>query len=257
MRLKIIFFPAVLIVSISLFIGCIWPEYEDIEKVKKEELKSSQKILDDILTKKKNMNGLVGELNQNKNKEDLVLKYLPADKKEEDIVNGINYLAANSGMSLVIVSFEEAKENKSAAGTDLAAGAAAAGSLEGVTAKFIKAKINATGKYENIRSFLGGLYRVKMLNDISLLSISKFDQDNAKTNLTEESLPEDLLMIDASADFGYLPDNRGDKELKSASIFSKKNFDFSPFETMERLVSGSNVPGIDMGAIGRNNPFLP
>lgn len=261
MRLKIIFFPAVLIVSISLFIGYIWPEYQNVEKVKKEELKSNQKLLEGILIKKKNAKKLVSDLDQNKDKEDFVLRYLPADKKEEDIINGVNYLSTNSGLSLIAVSFEEVKENNSvsenATGTGSAATAAATGYPESRNAKFIKAKINATGKYENIRSFLGSLYRMKMLNDISLLSISKSDQNNMVPSPEGETPAEDLLVVEISADFGYLPNSHDDNELKLASIFSKGSFDFSSFETTERLVSGSSVPNIDMSAVGRSNPFLP
>ena len=44
MRLKFLFFPIILVISLSIFIGYIWPEINNVKKINEEKLTNAQSL---------------------------------------------------------------------------------------------------------------------------------------------------------------------------------------------------------------------
>ncbi len=261
MKIKLLFFPAVLAISIIIFIFYVWPELGAVRKAKSD-LDESKKVLENILEKKNNLENLKNGLNQNQDKESLVLSYLPPDKNEERIINGINYLAANSGASLADLSLEKEKsvtneeyENTADSKEILFSGSSAdsadfsAGQALKPRLRFVKFKISINGNYDNIKTFLEDLHKMEMFNSVDSVLISKQEKNK------DQAQNQEALQSVIEAGFGYLPKAKINGNY-SASIFTQLSFDFTPCGKLKALVS-KKIPDLEIGERGRVNPFLP
>lgn len=264
MRLKLLIFPLALVVAVIIVITWVWPEGTTVRE-SYGELKKNQETLSSIKQKNQNILNLKSQLDQDQDKEKLVIGYLPLDRNEEEIVNGINYLASGASVGLVTVSVEQVKEKESAAVVDATGskealfkkGEAMGNASESAdpyklaNLKYIKAKIVATGSYENVKRFVDQLYRMDLSNSVSLLNIYK-GQKGAQGKSDDTS---DSLTAEIEADFGYLPPSKGER-VYTAAVFSQTKFDFSALEKLKSLISQA-IPPVEAGEVGKNNPFIP
>jgi hypothetical protein len=113
----------------------------------------------------------------------------------------------------------------------------------------IKADISVVGTYKQLVVFLDNLYRMKMLNNVASIDISKESQEGE-----DGEAPSEYLSMKVSAYFGYLPKNGQTVLNFDDPIFERGSFDLSAIEKMSKVVS---APEIGMGETGKNNPFLP
>ena len=240
MKLKILFFPLSLATAIVLFIWFIHPEFSQF-KEDRNELDAQRNILREVKIKKQNINNLNASLDDNLDKEKLILEYLPPFEKEEDIINALNYLATSSGTVLVDFEANIVKGNLGRSKIPKTGEENAAETVKHKT----KAILNLTGSYENIRSFFDQIYRMKRANNISMVNIS--------------SQPEsENLLAKAEIYFDYLPQSRLSLENElSDPIFSQKSFDFTVADKVKELTGGDNISKLETGSVGRSNPFLP
>lgn len=267
MRLKIFFAPVAFLVAGIIAIWYIWPSFQQIVSRTKE-LKSSKEAYELAVKRKENVEILRGVLDKNKETENFVKSYLPPVKSDERIVDGLNYLAADSGISLVNVSIEEEKDispkitdgnnltqsnptiinNKSASSGD------ASFAKNRSQVKFFTAKISVSGKYENIKMFLGQVHRMEILNKIKSISISKI-QTNSSGSSEDEKTDSSILTGNFEIKFAYMPLINEDGG-SGAEVFSNNNIDFSPYEKLENMIA-KKIPQIEEGQRGKSNPFLP
>jgi len=105
MRLKLFFTPFAFFVAIIVIIWYIWPTAQQI-MAKNDEIKKNNESLNSILDKKNNVEILRGVLDGAKEKENFVLNYLPYSRNDERVVDAINYIATDSGSSLIKLSVE-------------------------------------------------------------------------------------------------------------------------------------------------------
>lgn len=242
MKLKILFFPIALVTSIVLFVWFISPEFSVI-KDKVSELKSEEKSLQEIMDKKQNLSSLEANLNRNADKEEFVLSYFPSIKKEERIVNMLDYLATSSGISLLGLEMTCVKTNSA-----LAVSNPVENSEEILknkkTVKKIEVELNLAGSYEGIKSFLDQVYKAERANNVYLVNIS--------------NQPEgDNLLAKADIEFSYLPQIRLSMDDNLAEpVFSQKEFNFASVDDLMNLIGGK-IPEIEVGSAGKANPFLP
>jgi len=259
MRLKLFLTPAAFIVAVVVLIWYIWPASQEII-AKRQKLNESNEGLAAVLTKKDNVEILKGILDKEKEKENFILSYLPSSRSDEKIVDGINYIATDSGVNLVNLSVEKSEKNAvldQASDTSLSAspiiadGSASADPNAVVprikpAVRFSLVKTNVSGKYENIKMFLDQAYRMSMFNKITSLEIFKG---------TEESSAADVLTANVEFEFGYLPlvhEENGE----SSQVFAKSSFDFSPYSKIVSSIT-KVIPALDEGQKGKSNPFLP
>lgn len=250
-----------LAISITIFIAYVWPELGAVREAKSD-LDESKKVLENTLEKKNNLENLKNSLDQNQDKEGFVLSYLPPDKSEERIINGISYLAANSGTSLTNLSLEEEKNvvNKGEEAPVDGKGGLFSGSSAGNTSspgnqaakpqmRFTKFKINIAGNYDNIKTFLEDLYRMEMFNSVNSILIGKQEENK------DQSQNPGALYATIETSFGYLPKTKISGNY-SAPIFTQSSVDFTPYDKLKDLVS-KKIPALEVKEQGRANPFLP
>jgi len=223
-----------------LSIWFIRPEFSQFRK-DKNELGVQRNILREVKIKKQNINNLNASLDDNLDKEKLILEYLPPFEREEDIINALNYLATSSGTVLVDFEASIVKGNLEQFKTPKTGEENAAKTEKHKT----KVSLNLTGSYENIRSFFDQIYRMKRANSVSMVNISSQpDSEN--------------LLAKAEIYFDYLPQFHLSLENElSDPIFSQKNFDFTVANKVKELTSGDNTLKLETGSVGRSNPFLP
>lgn len=261
MKIKILVFPVVLAISVTVFIAYTWPELGAVRETKSN-LGESEKVWKNTLEKKNNLENLKNSLNQNQDKESFVLSYLPPDKSEERIINGISYLAANSGTSLTNLSLEEEKNvvSKGEEAPMDSKGALFSGSSTGDTSspenqaakpqiRFAKFKISIIGNYDNIRTFLEDLHRMEMFNSVDSVLIGKQEENK------DQSQNPGVLYTTIEASFGYLPKTKISRDY-SDPVFARSSFDFASYDKLKSLVS-KKIPALEVKEQGRANPFLP
>lgn len=268
MRLKVFFTPLVFLVIVVLSIWYIWPTIQEIQ-IKKKEVESSKNNLKSTLEKKQNVETLKGILDKNKEKEDFILSYLPSSRSEERIVDGLNYLATESGLNLSAISIEEEKvvvQSEQPANSAMAANPTVINNSSSGSASVSQplvverprpvarnVNVNATvsGKYENLKIFFDQVYKMNMFNRVNSLSVLKGKADNAEG----EQVNSDVLIINVELIFKYLPLIHEETGSPS-SIFSSSSIDFSPYTKLNELMT-KIIPALDEGQKGKSNPFLP
>jgi Tfp pilus assembly protein PilO len=267
MRIKLLIFPAVLAASIVIIIAYIWPEFGTLRQSFKS-LDQSNGVLSSIMQKNANIKSLTNGLDQNTDKESFVKSYLPTEKNEEKIINGINYLAANAGVSLVNIAMEKeqvqtpvapAQTQEPTGSKDVLFSGAkdANGNSTGATqsreVKTVKIKTDVIGNYENIKSFLEQVYAMEMFSSLDSIIISK----EAKTgNGGQANTDPSMLNSTLEINFGYLPELRIYNKNYSDPIFSQTSLDLTTYGRLTSLVS-KKIPAIEVSTEGRTNPFLP
>lgn len=246
MRLKIFLTPLAFLVAVVVSIWYIWPAAMNIQ-LKMDEVKISQENLNTTLEKKNNVAILADSLDKNKDKEEFILKFIPSSKDEEKIVNGLNYLASDSGVSLFNVSMKDDKVSEKPVASDLTTPEQSRDASSTMPAiKFALVNIAISGKYENIKIFLSQLHKMEIINKINSLSILK---------ATGDDTGGDILTANLEIKFGYMPYiNQAGNNL--SAVFSKSNFNFDSYSKINELVS-QKIPVLDAGQKGKANPFLP
>ena len=265
MRVKILIFPLVLAGAVAILIAFVWPEWKKVQTLNKE-AKASQALLVEVQEKKKNIEKLKAELSRIQDKESFVLSYLPVERSDEEIINGLNYLAANSGVSLAGISVEKpaaaktVDENTQAASSkDVIFSKSGDASIMEVSGavlnpeiRYAKIKINVSGSYENIKNFLDQVYKMEMFNKIISFEVSSSPRQSSGQ---DQSADPSALSVAIEADFGRMPNVIVGKDY-SAPIFGRTSFDMAGYEKLESLVA-RKIPDISVGDKGRSNPFSP
>lgn len=218
MRLKFLFFPIILIISLAIFIGYIWPEITSILEINDYKVAKSAE-LQSIKEKQAAIELVDKKISENIADETTVKGYLPENKIEERIISGINYLAGAANVPLLNISLVDSKETANlmnAVGSSLDAPAKGTIAINplivdpvtGVASvdnknsiQVTSVKIAVAGDYEKIKIFLDSLQRMPILNTIKSLNITK--EKNAST--TDPAVNTSLsLSADVVVDFGYL-----------------------------------------------------
>lgn len=247
MRLKFLFFPAVLVISVAVIIGFVWPEFESM-KTKKSEYVKNQETLNNMLERRNNVKTLSKDLEINKERKDLIMGYLPLAKSEERIVDSLNYLSTSVGVSIVNISVNN-KEAAAGASQQVEGGAAAS------EVRIAGAVVSVMGEYDKILMYLDQIQRSNLYNVITSVNISKQESVQAKTGDESAVAPNaDLLKAEIAVDFGYMPITQ--KANYSASVLEKSKFNFAFADDLKTLIS-QKVPDIQSEKSGKNNPFLP
>jgi hypothetical protein len=267
MSLKMIFTPFAILIAIIISIWYIWPLVGEIQ-IEQKAVEMSKNNLAATINKKGNSEKLRADLDKNKDKEDFILNYLPGSSSEDKMIDGINYLATDSGLSLINISIEKEKitSTETTPASDTLPGANptiinnSAGTSLGVDPSLIaqKPKINSInvkatvyGKYDSLKIFLNQIYKMEMFNKINSVSISKAQTESSGG----ETVGDDVLAADIEIKFGYLPPIHGNGNNPSA-VFSKSSFDYSSYSKITNLIA-RKIPALDEGQKGKSNPFLP
>jgi hypothetical protein len=267
MKLKIIIFPFVLIMTIIMSVNFIYPDFQKI-LASQTEIKNKEASLTDLEQKSQNVKKLVSDLESNGTKKDFVLSYLPEKKNEEVIVDRANYLTVETSTLLVNADIKKSEvavepqvspeEQQIADNNAVFTGAKNQTQIQSeppVSVSLLDSSIELIGTYENIKNYLNRLYRIEDWYDIKSLEIMKNDvavteQGNQGSNEVKN------LVVKYDLNFGYLP-KMGLKINQVPKIFAQSKFDYAPADKAMELCT-STVPDIDIGSYGgRIDPFFP
>lgn len=273
MRLKSLFFPIMMVLSLAIFIGYVWPQIDVVRKIN-EEILTKRAEMQAVNDKKLAIESVGKKISDNAAGENVVLSYLPQNKTEEQIIGGVNYLAGDANVSLVDItlnSVDSSSKNNNTITTSLLTG------LDSVKAQTnsstpndglmqsTSVKIALFGDYAKIRIFLDSLQRMPVFNTIKSINIEK---QVAKEKITEtgevvaatESTNAGLL-VNIDVDFGYLNTAKADN--KQVELF-KNGIDNEVVSVLQSYISqksqlvddSANVDGGSSSSKGKKNPFL-
>lgn len=310
MKLKFIFIPISLLISMILAIWYIWPTWfspggiKDYQKniaLKKCELEEASSKIANAEKLKAFLGSPEGIKAMNDARD-----YLVVNEKKEDVFNNINYIGSISSVGVtsldvldlptsdkessgdilrvqgkrnvngkssrsiafqscldsVAQKFGEIKEvdlNKLDPFESIKSENNAVNQIKEIEAKSavkaIKADISVIGTYRQLIVFLDNLYRLKMMNNISMITIAReAEENNSEVAAEEGAAPEDHLKMNVSVYFGYLPKAGGVSVGFDDQIFEKNTFDLSVMKKMNKIIT---TPEISIGETGKDNPFLP
>jgi hypothetical protein len=229
-----------------LVIWFIKPEYSNKCKVLRETLKLKQEAAASIEIKKKNAENLVASFDaiENENKKQIVFRYLPEKRNEENIINGLKRLADEVLLEVSTIGVTAQYEG-SQPGIDPATGLPLPPKAEVIS---IMAEVGLVGRYEIIKGYLTKIYKIDKFSDISSVAITR------PATVSEESeqavASSGILELKTVVNFGYLP-NSGVET--NPDFSSKSDFNFAPVEKILELMS---ISDIEIGPAGRSNPFI-
>ncbi len=271
MKVKFLLMPAAIIISIVVMIWHVWPAWfnKDLDNSitsLRATIAEEQSELDRIKQRKKNVDSLATNLQNDTANRDLVFGYYPVIRKEEDVVNKINHIAFGSGVFLTEIAVEYGKIDKkndsmmtlaipakkeAAAVTDAEKALLAANKVE-KTPSFVTADINVYGDYEQIKNFLYSLYATGLLNNVRVFDIHKGDE-----NVAEGETSNNKLSADIKVSFGYIS-KKNDKavDLIDNQLFASGNFNMESLNENRSLMS-EKYPNSEIGERGTANPFTP
>lgn len=253
-----------LVISISIFIGYIWPEIMVLKDANEVNL-ASKKELQDLIVKKDAIE-LIGKKITDSDGEKIIKEYLPEKKVEERIINEINYLADSSNVSLIDVSLGgdgDAKVKKKATSLGLAGvlnplARADEPVLEEGSENIVyggmyatSAKISISAEYDKIKTFMNGLHRTPILNVVKSLEITSKQAEQEEG----EASNGNLLVANIVVDFGYMPISKVDN--KKVETFEQSGIDKETMDVLSRYIS-QKAQSLETGngEMGRTNPFI-
>lgn len=282
MRLKFLFFPIILVISLSIFIGYIWPEIKNLQGANEEKM-NNEALLGDISAKKAAIQNVGTQISNDGDGEAVIKNYLSDKRMEEKILTNVNFLATDSGISLVDISIENGEEplqETDELDQDLVNSispiAAIANNINSQNnaesnaslkknskLQYVSAQISANGEYEKIRLFLNQLQRISILNSVESVTISSLNVEK-KNDSVEDSVEvvsaevasqvATTLNVKAVVNFGWMSLISVDQQ--KAAVF-KPGFDKETISIVKNYIS-QKTPAVDtFGDVnGKKNPFL-
>lgn len=257
MRLKLLFFPIVLIISVALTIGFIVPLATSAMQKNKENLKMAND-LETLRSEKNNIKDFDNMLTEDVEYKKVIYSYLPETKSEERMISGLSHLATISGVSVVSIGLEKNGidnfSNKavvnSTAGEETMESAIMQDEdnpeAKNQIVDLVNVDVSVIGSYEKILMFIDQINKMDMYNVINSLKISP------QQNPGEDS--SNYLVADFQVGFGYMNKLNQGKMVNSSNI----NSSLSAFDQLKGVVSStSKTENLEVGAVGKSNPFLP
>lgn len=260
MKVKILIAPLLIVSMVALLIWIIYPAYTngvDGVKEKRAEYEKEKGTLNIISQKTANMESLYASLaaESNKPKEDTLMKYVPDSIKEEEVINNLNYLITNEGLSVTNLSVAQPAKKEEMpvlpvepTGDSAEATDEAAEQIVPAVPDMFKVNFSAVGSYDKIKSLIDKIYKLERFNGVTTLSIDKLtDQSGASdgNNLQAVGVLEFAL-------FGKTANPANPQN----PVFAKSNFNWA---VVDKINSSKNVNAtkLNVDSSSRANPFLP
>jgi hypothetical protein len=271
MRLKILFFPIVVVVSLAIFIGFIWPEIQSIIKINEEKIAKNKEL--NTVKEKQAAIELIGKsITDNINQKDVVNSYLPEKMTEERVLSSLNFLAGDANVSLINVSLVDAAVSSAMRDADimsanpLLGGIASATPVDPATQVIdpntglpiveeviklqnLTMKISVVGEYAKVKAFVDGLQHMPVINSIASIDISKKTAEQQDQNTANPS-----LIVDITADFGYMPFAKVNRQ-QIEKIKNGLSIDTGVIDTLSTYRLKKSDMNENIGQMGKENPF--
>lgn len=262
MRLKVLIVPFFVVMILVLSIGYIKPDI-DTMVLKNEQIKVARDKAAKIDTVLANISALNASLDTQPEAEKFMYRYLPSTLSQEQAIDSFNFLANQSGVSIVSIGLKQEPEVAPieplidpatsifvAGGSGLESADAPVVAPSVVVKKFILSG-SVIGSYENIKLFFDRLGHTERFHDVRLFSLATTPAQVASSGAEEQSSGNLTGVFEA--EYGYLPE----KPVISASalpVFWQSKLDVTKVGSLLGAAT-STVPSLEKGESGKPNPF--
>jgi Tfp pilus assembly protein PilO len=251
MKIKILIIPFTIVLSITALIWFIYPMYSndlDGAKEKYAELQKEREKFSDIENKIANADKLYAEL-QALPQRDILYRYIPEEKKEEEIVDNLNFLASSSGLSIFSMAIKSSKSSGSASlvSGDSDVSLAKAGSLP--SPSNISANLSLAGNYESIKKFLESVSKLERYKEFVSLKLEKISG-------SEKEVAPDVLKMTVGINFNFLEKAKLSEADANNAVFLANKPNMKAIIDIENA-KNREVLKLDVTAKGKTNLFTP
>ncbi|MFW5885055.1 MAG: hypothetical protein ACOCUF_02405 [Patescibacteria group bacterium] len=246
MKSQILFLPLALILSVTVFVLLIKPEW-DLYQSKKEQIEQEQQKLDNF---KSNYDKVKSSADKFKEADDAQISKIdnavPADPRKDSLISDFFYLSDKENVLISGVSFSK-KDNLTLAGEEKEADNKEEDESKGEI-KVSEVGLTLSGDYFDLRSFVYSLERMIRVNTIESAAFSVNDKDDTIDLGVEfdvyhrEDLEKELV-------FQAFPDKQGWQDIINTGFsvdfiesFNKNKGDFHVFDP-------------DLSSAGKDNLF--
>lgn len=253
MKVKILLIPLVLVTSLALCIWLVFPAYFEMQSRKKQLEKENSQVAD-LEQKKQKVEELMSSLNENADKQALILKFLPDSRKEEEIIRNLNEIVSQEGLSVSNISVHKPKADASLSGSAVnlenTQNSASSKAESQSKIKKFEVDLNMAGGYDKINNAINKINALKRFNRAVKLKIGKLvDKNNQEIG--------DSLQANFVLEFNYMEMEKIESVTDTNNqIFSSGKFDISAVEKIQKL-KNTEVLSVNLETSGKNNPFLP
>ncbi|HLN18968.1 MAG TPA: hypothetical protein VK255_02240 [Patescibacteria group bacterium] len=267
MKVKILFPPLIIVICIALMVWFVYPAYTngvDGWKERREQLNTQKNNLIDAQQKADNMSKMIAQLESNKIDKDTIFTYIPDQLKEEEIMDNLNFIATNEGLSVIKLSISpesvmrqentnvNSMGNLAVDSSGVSVGQTAADDLA-IKGKNYDVEFSVIGSYDKIKNVLDKVYKLKRYNNIKELKIS--ENKPQVSGKEEAAAPADNLEADMTLTFSYLKKYSKAVNMNNAT-FSQTSFDMKVAQAI-RDKKSVDVLKMNIDQVGRPNPFIP
>lgn len=247
MKLKILIIPAVIVVILYLAIWVINPALKQLRQ-EKEDLAKEKAKLADIQEKNLKAESLSKSLVGQSEQRNILLKYIPEQKQEEEIIGNLNSLAVVSGLSVYTISIVEQKALAVPSDLETGSDSKTTEAAKPAVSEF-QVKLGVIGGYEKIKDLLGKIASLQRFNSISNLKITKVKPQGEVDLATVDNLQAEATLV-----FNYLPKSNLIVNADN-KIFSTGNFDLSVIDSIRTNLK-TIMNSLSVGESGVSNPFV-
>jgi hypothetical protein len=279
MRLKIFFFPLAIVVSLVIGIIDIQPEVMRAMRLAAERQVVSQTEAD-AQTRADNVAALAQALSSRATLErSVVERYFPQQPENDIVVDMVNFLATQSGVTLTGIESQKITEsaavvetvtsqNQVSAAVDptvlLGGGQAVPEEVvPPVTIRALEVKVSGKGLYPNVKEFLRHVAYGNRFNSISEVSISQSPETPAASaSGTTDKPASGTLTFEVTIRFSFMPLVKHYKNASAAgdgSVFLSQTLNMKPVQHLNDFLErgASIVPNMTPAdGVGRDNPFV-
>jgi Tfp pilus assembly protein PilO len=267
MKLKILVAPVLIAIIMIMAIWYVYPAFQDLRS-KQDALSSAQSKLVDIQNKNSNAEALKASLGGGSLQSETVTRYIPEQRKEEEIIGALNSLANSIGLVVYKISITNsaisAPVNNAPAVSNQAVvfdpnnpnGNTSQSSVADTQTAVVAPAMNnftvnlgVTGGYGKIKDIMSKIAALQRFNSVSSLVISKAQVVGVVDDSTNDNLQADInLKFNYLAKSGMVSDS-------DSAIFSNDSLDMSVVDDINNKMS-TVVRSLTVDAHGTTNPFV-
>lgn len=257
MNLRVIFLPFFIVMSIIMSVGFVKPEIDSVMQLrantgtKKTELARINQVASHV-------KALIASLqaqesmwqksaaDQQKSRWNPVMEYLPSTVDQDRIVDSINYIAYQSGVTMTGLDVTLIP------GSDSPAVATPSATTPAPTARIFPVKAIVTGEYPSLKMFFDKLWGMGRMHSVSSVDLSRTEKTEGSGDkaITKVTLTGALDMR-----FDYLSPVEMTSALQSP-VFDGDTLDFSVLSNITSMGAGSAaLPELRPAGTGKGNPF--
>ncbi|HPN96231.1 MAG TPA: type 4a pilus biogenesis protein PilO [Candidatus Moranbacteria bacterium] len=255
MKLKILLPPLLIVGIIIVAIWMVYPAYTngaDGFKEKRAELKAEEEKLTNVENKIENVKKLSAQLSSITDKKEEIVSYIPETIKEEQIIDNVNFIAGEEGLSVKNISVVQPKAkavDTEMTDEELEASGLEVPAIKKPEATLFDVEVSMVGNYDKIKNFLDKVHRFHRFKRFDTIEIKKYASEKEGDTVSG-------LQLDAVLSFNFYKKSNKPADMEDP-VFANGNF--SGLQIVDDIKNKKNISMLKMEAeqAGRVDPFSP